>query len=285
MSLKELISTADYRKYLIQKFGGAGRRTGQRAQFAKHLGVQTAFVSQVLNLSTGIHLNLEQAARANSFLEHDEEEGHLFLLLVQKQRAGTTELKIYFKKQIEAIEERHQQIKSRVPAEVELTPLHQALYYSQWFYSAIHILLTIPEFRSRRAIAEALTLDLGVVTEALNQLVEMGLAARTTEGFTVGPQHIHLAANSPFIGRHHANWRIQAMKSFDTPMSNQKLHYSSVLSFAKRDIEKLRSRILKMIEETLAEIKPSKEEVLYTINVDFFPVLDQTGKRSNEDSN
>jgi len=69
----------DYKRYLLAVLGGTGKRNGQRAELARAIRCQAAYLSQILNGS--VHLNLEQALRVNQYLVHDPDECDGFLIL------------------------------------------------------------------------------------------------------------------------------------------------------------------------------------------------------------
>lgn len=261
----------EYKAYLEAFVGPKGRRTGRRAGMARHLGCQTAYISQVL--SAGAHLSLEQAMAFNEFAGHDSDSGHYFLLLVQKDRAGTPPLKDYFKLQLQELVQQRQEIKSRLAKSKQISAQDQNQYYSSWIFAAIHVALTIPELRQPQALAERFRLPLATVNQALEFLVGCGLAKRTTQGFTVGAVHLHLPRESKNILKHHTNWRLAALKSLDHwDRQQQDLHYAVAVSLSKEDVNILKEKILKLIDESIQVIKPSKEEVLWCQVIDFFQV-------------
>jgi hypothetical protein len=51
---------------------------------SRAIGCQTAYTAQVLKGTA--HFSLEQAEAINDFLGHPEEQGHLLLLLIQRER-------------------------------------------------------------------------------------------------------------------------------------------------------------------------------------------------------
>jgi len=267
MTIKSVFESKDYKRYLLAVLGAGRKRSGLRAKLAEHLGCQTAHVSQVLNGHT--HFSNEQAFRINSFLGHDREEAHFFFLLVNKDRAGTEDLREYYQNQLTDILRRRSIIKNRVETNREVPPELQSRYYSAWYYLAIHIALSVPELQTKDALAQYFHLPLYVVADTLEFLVSTGLAEFRDGHYLVGPPHTHLGHDSENINKHHLNWRLQAMDAL-TRVTPQDLHYSVVFSLSREDAEKIKERIIGVIKDNLKDVAPSKEEVVYCTAFDFF---------------
>lgn len=249
------------------RFGGKGRRDGTRSAAAKTIGCHSTFLSHVLQKKAD--LNLEQAARLNDFLQHSEEEGHFFLLLLQKERAGTEKLKKYFSRQIEELIQRRSVLSNRVPVSNRISPEAEAKFYSSWIYGAAHVLLSIPHLQERAQLAAFLQLSVGATTEILEFLQEIGLAIYNNGKYAMGPGHIHLAGDSENINKHHSNWRIQALRSLDFKRPDD-LHYSAVVTLSKDDAARVKDLLLSGMKKNIEIIRNSKEEEAYVYCFDFF---------------
>jgi uncharacterized protein (TIGR02147 family) len=257
----------DYRRFLVDALGGKNKRTGQRGALARHLGCQTAYLSQVL--SGVANLSLEQAYKVNQFLGHDPQASDYFLLLVQKERAGTHELKAYFHTKIGEILQRRSEIRSRVAKNRTVSERDQAYYYSQWYVGAMHVALSVPHLQSIAELSRHFQLEESVVREVLDFLLNTGLAAYEKQRYTIGPSHIHLAKDSVFIKQLHSNWRLKAVQSLGRKTEDN-LHYSVAYTLSRADALKVRQQILDVIEQNMEIVKPSKEEVVYCNTIDFF---------------
>ncbi len=259
----------DYRAFLVDALGGKNKRTGQRGALARHLGCQTAYLSQVL--SGTANFSLEQAYRVNQFFAHDPQAAEYFLLLVQKDRAGIHELKDYFQSKLNEISTKRTDIKTRVVKNKSISEQDQAFYYSHWYISAVHIALSIPQLQTAAALARHFHLEDGIVRETLDFLTGNGLAVFSGSKYAIGPSHIHLPKDSKFIKQLHSNWRMQAIHSLEK-RREEDLHYSVTYSLSKEDVAKIRKQILDVIEQNMEVVRPSKEEVLYCHTIDFFEV-------------
>jgi uncharacterized protein (TIGR02147 family) len=265
---KTVFDFQDYKAYIrawiaAQPKGGRG----VRSRLAGALGCQVAYVSQILN--GHLHLSVEQAVRVNGFFAHSKDEGNYFALLVQHARAGDKETSAYFQELLEAELAKRLLLTRRLGLAQGIQPEDQVTYYSAWYYSAAHVLVTIPEFRTKRAIAAKLGLSPERTADVLDFLVRTGLVKQNGDQFAPGASQIHLDQHSKLTARSHANWRVKALGSLDSPRETD-MHYSGVFSISATDALKLKALLLKQVEEVIGVVKPSREEQLAVFCVDFF---------------
>ena len=243
---------------------------GFRSRLAETLGCQSAYISQILNGEA--HFSLEQGLKVAGFLQLGVAETRYLLLMIEWARAGTEELKKFFLQDLRQLREQFLNLKGQL-SEARAIPLEsQTTYYSDWVYSAIHVLVTIPQFRTLAAISRALNLPESVAKDALLFLLSVGLIAEHKGQFAPGPTQIHLDPESPNIRQHHIGWRLAAARSL-TQRDKSAVHYSTVSSLSLHDAEKFRTRFLEMIMHYVKSVGPSKEEVLYNFNLDFYSLI------------
>ncbi|MCM2277301.1 MAG: TIGR02147 family protein [Oligoflexia bacterium] len=271
MTEKTIFDFTDYKSYLKHfEASNAQLQKGFRSRMAEQIGCQSAFVSQVLNGKA--NLSLEQALKLRPFLKLNSTERDYFLWMIEFGRAGTDELKTHFLSLMTELRERHLKILNRVTPERILTQEAQNTYYSQWYYAAIHILCTIPEFGTIESIARALRLTPATVRDAAVFLVKLGLLKETKGKLRPGSTQLHLDRSSLNIARHHTHWRLKAIQSLEAQKATD-THYSTVSSLSVADAEVLRGRLVALIEEYAKTVKPSREETLYCFNLDFFSLI------------
>lgn len=265
---KTIFDFKDYKKYLefieTQK---PYKGRGFRADLARSANCQTAYISQILNGKA--HFSLEQAHSLNKILFHSKEESQYFLTLVELARAGTSGLKSYFQEQLNEQVEKFLNLKKRFNVKETLSPEDQSLYFSQWTYAAVHMAVTLPQLQSPKAIASYLQISEAQTAKVLQFLTSRGLIEQEKEKFKLGTTRMHLGSEEAMIQKHHTNWRLQALKALESA-SVKELHYSSVVSLSEEDVLKIKSNLVKEIDDYNAIVKDSKEETLYCLTIDFF---------------
>ena len=174
MTAKKAFDFDDYKEYLrYMEHSRAHLQRGFRSRLAEETGCQNPFITQVLN--SNANFSLEQGLRISKYLGHSEEEKKYFVLLIELGRAGTEELKSYFKSQLLELKDVYLNIKDRVGHDFVLNAETRAQYFSQWYFAAIHVLVTIPKFRSVESISKALNMQAETVQQAALFLIPCGL--------------------------------------------------------------------------------------------------------------
>ncbi len=264
----DIFTYSDYKKYLREKINkDALTVKGLRGQLAKYLRCQPSYLSQVLNGKP--NFTLEQAVLLNQFFHHDKLESKYFILLLEHHRAGTKDLREFFSEEISEVQKSRNSLKKRLKDTEEVSLENQHKYYSAWFYSAIHVILSIKEFQDPQKIAQHFNLPLELVIEVINFLESSGLIINRNGSFELTKKRLHLEQESVFIQRHHINWRSQALQSAEKNL-REDLHFSSVIAIAKKDFPAIKEIFVQAIEEARKVIRPSKEERVYAITMDFF---------------
>jgi uncharacterized protein (TIGR02147 family) len=266
---KSVFDFADYKGFLRQRVGEKSARRGLKSALAQAANCQPTYISQVLNGDA--HLSSEQAHAMNEYLGHSKDEAHFFLLLVQKDRAGTQALRRYYQEQIHELLDRRLNLTRRLGAQNKLSEEHRTTFYSSWHYLAIHIALTVPELQTKSAISQYFHLPLKKVVSVLEFLVEAGLATPVGERFVAESGLLRIGNDSPHIVKHHSNWRTQALEALDREDLHD-LHYTAVVSLSRADVRELKDRMLEHIKEYVSKIRESREEEVYALCMDFFTV-------------
>ncbi|MBC7692194.1 MAG: TIGR02147 family protein [Methylotenera sp.] len=265
--LKSVFEYRDYKAYLREVIENRGR--GEKSRVAQALHCHLAYVSQVLNASADF--SLEQADGINQYLAHSEDEGDFFLLLVSQARAGSESLRKRYEARIKKTILERTALGNRLKNQKILPNESQATYYSAWYYSAIHLLISIPGFQTKEKIAQRLRLSMSQVTKALGFLVETGLANFFEGLYRTGQVTLYLQNDSSWISRHHASWRIQSVRALDH-FDPQDFHYTSVVSMGAEDIPAIKKILVDAIEEFRKVVKKSPEQEIYCYTLDFFNV-------------
>lgn len=267
---QELYQFRAYKDYLKSRVGPSTERRGIKRAMASALNCQPTYVSQVLNGHA--HFSLEQGEILADFFAFSESEKHFFLLLIQRDRAGTTRLQAYFDDQIDGLLAERMILTKRLGSEHTLSQDEQSQYYSSWHFAAIHMAVTIPNLREPSSISRALQIPMKRTLEVLEFLRKAGLVLRDGGHYHPGKSLIRLGKNSQHILKHHTNWRLRAVDSLEREVADE-LHYSAVISLSKSDVARLKNQFLEFISDTLKVVRASKEEKLFAFNLDFFDLL------------
>lgn len=258
----------NYRKFIenyIKSLPQHGR--GEVSRIADHLKVQTSLVSQILNGKKDF--TIEQAHSLCSYLGLPTIDTDYFLLLVQAERAGTHDLKRYFKEKIKELREKSKQLSQRLRQDQDLTEVEKATLYSGWHYTAINLLTSIPGYHDPDTLSKALNLPREKIVEALKFLVETGLCRSEGGRFYLGPQITHLEKKSPFVSRHHHNWRLQSMQRAEV-LSDDELMFTSPLTLSEKDFQHIREELVELIKKVSSVVRASPEERMACLNIDWF---------------
>jgi uncharacterized protein (TIGR02147 family) len=268
--MPSIFTYKSYKPFIIDYIDGNARlKRGGRLRLSETVNCQPAFISQVLNGS--LHFSMEQAEAASRFMGLSFLEKKFFLNLVQLEKAGTSELKYFLREENQKLKAESAVLAERLNVGNTLSTEEQSIYYSKWYYSAIHVLITIENFNSQEQIATRLGLSLQTVREALTFLERVNFIERQEKGFSSGKARLHLSSQSPLVFQHHMNWRLKALEALADPLPED-LHYSSVVSISKRDAEFIKEELIKKIEHLKKVIRKSPEEELYSLSFDFFQV-------------
>lgn len=242
---------------------------GEVSRIARSLKTNSTTVSLILHGKRTI--SVEQALKLANYLGLTNLEKEYFMCLVQKDRAGTSELRDFYHQQIIQIKEKALRLTNRVANEKVLSPEDKARFYSSWHFTAIRNLIAIPGCESPEEIAKYLGLKMTVVAEILEFLIGCGLCIRTSQSYAVGPKATHLDDSSPFIRQHHTNWRLKNLDRVGA-LTGSELMYTGPMSLSQKDATILKSRILKLIEEAVSIVRDSPSEELRCLTIDWVKV-------------
>jgi uncharacterized protein (TIGR02147 family) len=257
----------NYRDYLHFRLGSDGSRSGLRKKMASFIPVHTTFVSQVLGSKADF--SLEQAESINQFLEHSEDEGDYFLLLVIKDRAGNSKLKKRYENKIQNMRAERLNIKGRLDRSEDISVKDREKFYSSSIYGAVHVLTSIESYQSIEALAEILKLSRKRVREIVEFLLKIQILVEKGDKIIPGPKHVHLSNDSELILKHHANWRQHTIAKLQF-LNKDDLHYSASMSLSKADAFRIKESMLENLKQNLCIIEKSKEEEAYVMCLDFY---------------
>lgn len=258
----------EYKSYfhnLIRSKGAAGR--GEYRRLADVLGVHPTMISQIL--SGDKDFTLEQIVTLAKHYGLGKLEVKYIILLVEIARAGSVDLKQQLIEIKEELRKKSLQLSNRVQISKDLTDSQKATFYSSWVYSAIQIATSLERAINFDFLCQRFNLSPERVREVLDFLKESGLVVEQNGILKPGVKSTHVPKGSPFLIKHHANWRIKALEKSEV-LSDEELMYSVNISLSRKDFKNLRGQMVEFIQNFLKTVHASPAEEIAQLNLDFF---------------
>ncbi len=260
----------DYKEFLnqwIQEQARGGH--GQIRKMATHLRVSTSLLSQVLKSDK--HLSLETAAELTDYLGLNEKESEYFLLMIEHQRAGAFKLKKILEKQLNRAQQQASQLENRLQKDRPLTDEEKMQFYSSWLYSATRILSALPDVNNAKAVSERLNIPLTIANGIVQFLLEKNLCTIKAHKLTYGAYRTHVGKDSPFVVKHHQNWRLRGFQNMEL-RRDEDLFFTQPMALSFAAAEKIRLMLPGIIEQIHSITGPSESETARCLNIDWFDI-------------
>jgi uncharacterized protein (TIGR02147 family) len=265
----EVFQFNDYKSLLKSVLNSPESKRGLSRELSQAAQCQPSYFSSVINGHT--HLTPDHAYGITRFFVLNEDETSYFLLLVDHARSGSPTLKARISAQLKSLKTEQENLAKRLKRPALSTDTENSVYYSTWAWSAIHILVSIPEFQDPKKIASKLKLTESYVIQVLDELERINLVKSSGKKWTYHSGSLHVPKHSPFVTTHHNNWRQQAVAHAQV-FPDDGVHYTNVTSVSALAFEKLKTLVLNFIDESTRIAGPSEPEELVAITVDFFVV-------------
>ena len=230
----------DYKAFLrssLEAFPQKGR--GQPLRLAESISAHPTLVSQVLNGNRDF--SAEQIFKVAQYLGLKNLETEYLISLLQIARAGTHEYKVFHQQKMKQLKRDSLNVALRLDKKRELSDLDRSVFYSNWIYMAVWIFIAVDGGQTLDAIADKFQIPRGLANEVLEFLVACGLASNDANKFKNQHQHIHLEYGSPYLSRHHMNWRVRSLERIDD-LTDEELMFTSPFSVSKKDFLKIAGR-------------------------------------------
>lgn len=258
----------DYKNYintwiLNQPKGGRG----QIKSMASFLRVSTTLLSQVLKGDK--HFSLETAAELTEYFGFDENESEYFLLMLDHQRAGSHKLKKLLERKLKKEQEKASDLKNRIKKTRELTDQDKMTFYSSWHYSGFRLMSALPDMNDVTSIAQRLNVNMTTANRVMEFLIETGLCKINQGKITYGDLLTHVGNDSPFVVKHHQNWRIKGFSEMEN-RSSKNLFYTFPMALSDEATEQIRLLLPGIIEQVKDIAAPSDSEQVRCLNIDWF---------------
>jgi len=192
----------------------------------------------------------------------------VFFDLLKRERAGSSEYREYWARKNLESKRRNENLSKLVQRNETASDDRDRIYYSTWYWTAVHILVSIPEYQTEKVISERLSLPLPQVIAILRTLEEWS-SVRREKKWKFGAREQHIAKEgSPLSMFHHNNWRQQATKAAQYPRSGN-IHFTVVQSLSVVDYDRVKDLVLEYIQKVSPVAQPSAEEKLMCFTCDF----------------
>jgi len=234
---------------------------------AEKIRVHPTFVSQVLKGNKD--LSSEQWLSICEIMNLTEIENDYLHFLLLQNRAGTKETRTFYQKKLDEILKKRLQLQERWKDHKQLTDQERAVFYSSWLYSAVRLFTACGNGQTLEQLSDKFHLSKSKTDEVLSFLCSTGLCKFERGKYHMGDQHVHVPANSPFVIRHHTNWRLRAINSLENTLPEE-MNFTAPMSIAKKDFPLIREKIVKLVQEVVEIAKASEVEELATLTIDFF---------------
>ena len=266
--MTSIFEFTSYREYLTTWIESQGVRSyGLKGRIAEAVGVSSSLVSQVLKGEKT--LTPDQASELSDFIGLTELESEYLHMLVEVDRAGNPRYREKLERKMRVLQEHSRRLGKRVPRSKELTEEQKAIYYSSWLFTGVRNLTAIPGHGSVEALAKHLHVEPAVINRVLRFLIDNGLCKEDGGQITYGPASTHVDKESPFVNKHHQNWRFQAIQQMERKRDDD-LFFSSPMSLSREAANEIRTLLPNVVQSVMKISGPSPSETVACLNIDWF---------------
>ncbi len=265
MSVFKYKNYKGFLKHYISQLPKKGR--GEINKIATYLSVSSTLISQIL--AGEKDFSIEQAKGITEYLGLSDIDADYFILLVQRDRAGTVSLKNYYEQKISSVREKALKVADRISVTRTLTDLERSVFYSSFMYASVWLYTSTSEKgRSIDEVMNHFSLSRNKALEIIKFLHESQLCTESNGYYKMGTQSTHVEKGSPYLLHHYRNWRIKAIEQSEN-LRDEELMYSAAVSLSRKDFDHLREEMVQFIKEFLGKTHESPAEDIAFLNLDF----------------
>lgn len=243
---------------------------GQMTRASEFLGCQVSFLTRVMK--DKLQLTRDHAFNLADYLNLNPEEKNYFLTLVDFERAVDSKYKDNLKQTLKELKQKNESIAERTDRKSLTLEVFKANYFSNWIYTAIHFLVSLPDCQKIEAIANRLSLKKSVVKKHIKDLEEQGLIESVkADHWQFKSGNFHVTKDSPLVVLHHQNWRTRAVIDAQD-YANDSVHFTAVYTLSESDAVKLKEMMLEFISSANRVVGPSDNEECIAICCDLFKI-------------
>ena len=267
-----IYESSDYKEYLrnwVESRPAGGR--GEYRRMAQVLGVSTTLISQVVNGDK--HFSMENANTLCEHLGFNDREADFFLLMVEHARAGSFNYAQRVERRIRFAREEALKLQTRVQNDRQLNPVEMATYYSDWTFTGVTNLVACDSSADIEILAKRLQISRAQAARVLEFLLESGILVRKDAGLDMGAKWTFLSKDSPFVAKHHQNWRLQGFHAMNYRRKDD-FFLTGPMSLSKDVADQVLKALPDFVEKITKWVGPSPSEVVRCLNIDFFDYTD-----------
>ncbi|MBL7542861.1 MAG: DUF4423 domain-containing protein [Bdellovibrionaceae bacterium] len=246
------------------------KERGLLTRLAAAGGCELSYLSKCL--SSEINITTDQAYKIAVYLRLKPLERKYFLALVELERAGDSNYKAYLQAGMDEMIKEYEDLSSRTTKDKLENSYGVFSYHASWLHSAIHILVSIPEYQTINSLCQKLQIHKKVVLKVIEDLVSLNYIHKTSnEKYEYLQGGTHTSKESPLVVMYHQNWRQKAIIDSQNTDTDG-IHYTNVQSMTLEDFNKIKNLILETIEKSEKIAGPSLPKELVNMNIDLFRV-------------
>ena len=266
--MKSVFVFSSYKSVMAYRLTGKERH-GQLTKAAHAMNCQRSYLSRVI--SEDLHITPDHAFNLAGFWDLSSDERIYFQTLVEYERAADINYRTHLKGQLKELKARHESIQERTKRTDLSIDTHQANYFSNWIWSAIHFLTSISDYQNVDTIGDRLGLKKESVLYYLKHLESQGFIENIKDRWVYKTGDFHAPKSSPLVVLHHQNWRARAVMDAQN-FESTNVHFTGVHTISRSDFDKIKELLLAYIGEATQIIGPSKPEEAIALTCDLFQI-------------
>ncbi len=264
-----LFRQTDYKHYLEHMIHRHASLLGYKRRLAEAAGCKPSYLSQVLHGK--VQLTGDHAHGLTQFWRLSDLEADFFLKLVDYARAARPPLRERIKRDLLALQFRAEKLENRMEEiGMEKVSDPSAIYYSAWYYSFCHVLLTSRETVSLKYLRQKSRLPEPVLLSVMEQLGKIGFAEKSgKQEWKARKHHVHLSDSVLYTQLYHHHWRTMAHANFPQRGARD-LHYTVVQTVPADKLAEARDILAKALQAVREFAKIDGDGEVVCVTMDFF---------------
>ncbi len=265
-NLKSIFSFDTLENYLIFLFKQPSMY-GKKAKLSEKLRIHPTHLSQIF--SGGRQFTEDQSFLLSQFLELSDLESDYLQLLGKLSRAQVNEFKVEVKKQLQEVKNKSKELSNRIATDDKISDLDHAQFYSSWLYVAFTMYCSLGKGKTLEEIVEHFRISRKEVLDKITFLMNAQLLKLEKGYYQPGIRRTHLDRVSPYLSKHHTNWRLLSLAHFDR-LTSSELMYTAPFTISEKDFHILREKMVSLLQELSNTVSETNPEKMACVNLDFF---------------